>query len=178
MKKAITMCALFILSWSISAQEFVAKNSTQIGFTIGQIQQDFGIGLNLTSPYFLYERVAVRVRGNFVFHEHLDNNANFVWTPYSNLTIGLVGLAGKVGEQINVYGEGGLLFLFPNDNFSSENAENGGYGIVGFEFLPARFIRYFIEIGGAGSGASADKVAGSPIYSNGLILYTGIRFAL
>ena len=37
---------------------------------------------------------------------------------------------------------------------------------------------YFIEIGGIGTGATADKVANKPIYSNGLMLSTGFRIYL
>ena len=35
---------------------------------------------------------------------------------------------------------------------------------------------YFIEIGGVGSGATADKVVGNPIYANGLMINVGYRY--
>lgn len=178
MKNAILLCIGIIAATFVKAQEVPQKNAVQLGFTIGQIQQDFGIGLNITSPYFFTQKVAFRVRGNFVFNEHLDQNAQFTWTPYSNMTIGVVGVGGSIGNGVNLYGEGGFLLLFPNTDFSSTTSESGGYGLLGFEFIPNHVARYYIEIGGAGSGASADKVAGSPIYSNGLILYTGVRFSL
>jgi len=135
MKKAILL-GIFILAASIvKAQDSSQKNAVQLGFTIGQIQKDFGFGLNLTSPYFLHKKVAFRVRGNFVFNEHLDQNAQFTWTPYSNMTVGVVGIGGRIGNGINLYGEGGILLLFPNKDFSTANTESGGYGLLGFEFV-------------------------------------------
>ena len=54
----------------------------------------------------------------------------------------------------------------------------GGYGLLGFEFYPHRKGCYFIELGGVGTGATADKIPSSPIYSNGFLISTGIRFHL
>ena len=51
----------------------------------------------------------------------------------------------------------------------------GGYGLFGFEFFMNSRNNYFIEIGGVGTGAVADKVANSPIYSNGLLINVGFR---
>ena len=39
-------------------------------------------------------------------------------------------------------------------------------------------INYFIELGGVGTGAKADKIAFKPIYSNGFLIDVGFRVCL
>ena len=51
-------------------------------------------------------------------------------------------------------------------------------GLLGFEFLANQRLSYFVELGGMGTGAKADKTPLKPIYSNGFTASTGIRFRL
>ena len=37
---------------------------------------------------------------------------------------------------------------------------------------------YYLEVGGVGKGAVADKAFGEPIYSNGLLINVGFRYSL
>jgi hypothetical protein len=76
---------------------------------------------------------------------------------------------------MRLYGEGGVIVLFPSSEFSSESEVLGGYGLFGFEFFFSHQSNYFIEIGGIGTGAVADKASGKPIYSNGLLINVGLR---
>ena len=177
MKKLLLLPLFGLLAIGFtSAQEAQINNGFGLGFQLNQYQKDFGFGIQLTSPYFLHDRMAVRVRGNFMFHEHISvESQEYTWTPYSNITLGLVGVGGYVGEHIRLYGEGGAMLLLPSDDFSSESSEIGFYGTFGFEFYSAPHINYFIEIGGVGTGAKADKIPLSPIYSNGLMLSVGFR---
>ena len=132
------------------------------------------MGLNVTSPYFLQQKMAVRVKGNLMFHEHVQDQET-VWTPYSNASVGLAGTSGIMHGFLRLYGEGGIIGLFPNSDFSSEDFVFGGYGLFGFEFYMNRHSNYFIELGGIGTGANADKLPAKPIYSNGLLLNFGYR---
>lgn len=147
---------------------------TRWGFQLGRYQDDFAVGLNLTSPYFANGRAGVRLRGNVAFHEHLSGGT-VTWSPYGNVSLGLIGVSGRVGESIRLYGEGGLLGLFPSDDFSSETFEMGGYGLFGFSFFSSPGSSYFIELGGAGIGARADALSTNPVYSNGLVISVGFR---
>ncbi len=174
MKKiGITITAI-LLALQIQAQEGLNKNFG-IGAHLGQHQNDFGIGLNVTTPYFANEKMAIRLKGNLVWNEHPDNNLEATWTPYSNLSIGLVQNVGEINNFLRVYGEGGTIILFPSDEFSSTSAQFGGYGLFGFEFYFHEKFNYFLEAGGVGTGARADKVAGKPIYSNGFVIQVGFR---
>lgn len=158
-------------------QEDHLNNGFGFGAQLSQYQTDVGIGLNISSPFFAFERIAFRIRGNFMVNEHVLNTKT-IRSPYSNLSFGFVGASGKVGNYIKIYGEGGLLVLFPSEKFSSEQVVSGGYGLLGIEFFTNRFSDYFLEIGHVGSGAREDKIAGQPFYSNGLIISTGLRLYL
>jgi hypothetical protein len=175
MKKPVSLL-LFIFTLAIAtlAQDDIISNKFSAGFHLSQYKDDFGFGLNLTSPYIAKNNLAFRLRGNIMFFEHIKDEET-TWTPYSNLSIGIIGVGGKVGDFIRLYGEGGAILLFPSEEFSSESMVFGGYGLFGFEFYMNYSFNYFIEIGGIGSGATADKIDNKPIYSNGLSISTGFR---
>lgn len=177
--KRFTFLALIVfgLIGVANGQEEKISNKFGMGFQLNQYQNDFGLGLNMTSPYFAHNRIAVRLRGNLMANEHVKNNET-IWTLYSNISLGLIGVAGKVGDFIRLYGEGGIVGLFPSDEFSSEEFVFGGYGLFGFEFYANSKSNYFIEIGGIGTGATADNITNKPIYSNGLLISTGFRIQL
>lgn len=163
---------LCILTTSLMAQ--TKSNNVGFGFNISQVQNDFGIGLDIISPYFAKSKIAVRVGGNFKWLEHLENEIT-TWTPYQNIQIGIRGRQFIVEDKLNIYGEGGSMIIFPNNEFSSENTIAGGYGLFGFEFKPSEKFGFYLELGGVGTGAIADKLATKPIYSNGFISTVGFR---
>lgn len=171
---AFLLFTVFCLMGIVDAQAEKNSNTLGIGLQLNQYQKDFGLGVNLTSPYFAYNKVAVRLRANLMFNEHIKNNETR-WTPYSNISLGLIGVAGKVGNYIRLYGEGGVICLFPSNEFSSEDFVFGGYGLFGYEFYMNGNSNYFIEIGGVGTAAKADNITNEPIYSNGLLISTGFR---
>jgi hypothetical protein len=176
-KTKFIIAAIFCIGTLAKAQESELSKNFGFGFQLGQYQDNFGLGINLTSPFFAQDHLAIRVRGNVMWNEHLADQ-EMTWTPYSNLSIGVVSVAGEIGNFMRLYGEGGFLLIFPNADFSSESLETGGYGLFGFEFFFYPKGNYFIEIGGLGTGATADKVPSNPIYSNGLLINVGFRFQL
>ena len=168
---------LFLCLSSTSTIAQMASNKLGVGFRISQIQNDFGIGLDFISPYFANAKVAIRVGGSFQWLEHLLGT-EITWTPYQNGQIGIRGRQFLVDNRIFVYGEGGFMIIFPNDEFSSESSEFGGYGLFGFEFKPYDKFGFYLEVGGAGTGATADKIVSKPIYSNGFLTSAGCRIIL
>ncbi|MEL6864464.1 MAG: hypothetical protein AAFP19_08600 [Bacteroidota bacterium] len=178
MRKTI-LC--FIITWlgsiGLFAQQEFPANGLALGFQLNEYQQDFGIGLHLISPAFLKDKVAVKARANLQFHQHLDEEES-TWTPYANFSLGLVAGRAMLGPFIQVYGEGGGILLIPSDDFSSESTVFGGYGLFGFSFFLHPKAAYFIELGGVGTGARADQIAGQAIYSNGFLLSVGYRVQL
>ena len=174
-------CPLFAQSGANENNKIVKGNHLSIGFSINQFQNDFGLGINVTSPFICNGSLAFRISENYQWLQYIDGD-NTVWSGYNNIRIGVIGAGVTIKEQIRLYGEGGMTLIFPNSSFSSENLFFGGYGVFGFEFLFYNINKtpgsYFIELGGIGSGASADKVLNNPVFSNGFIISTGFRIYL
>lgn len=167
---------LFIsISLNSMAQEAKLGTGFSAGFNLSQYQRDFGLGLNLTSPFIVHDHIAARVRANVMWNEHADEQGSSTWTPYSNFSLGIVGVSGQISNFMRLYGEGGVIMLNPSNSFSTADYELGGYGLFGFEFFLHPKSNYFLELGGVGTGAHADKVEGSPIYSNGFMVNVGFR---
>ncbi len=171
-----TLAFFSIFCATAFGQDDPLNQGVGFGFQLNQYQRDFGAGLNVTSPYMANDKFALRLRGNVLFHEHVQG-AETTWTPYTNASLGFIGVVGYVGN-VRLYSEGGVIGLFPSSEFSSENLNFGGYGLFGFEFFFNNSGNYFVEIGGVGTGAKADKLPAQPIYSNGLVIGTGFRFHL
>ena len=149
-------------------------NHISLSFSLQEWSNEFGIGLQITSPWFLHEKVAARL-GGFVLWKH-DTN----WATFYALRLGLIGANFMANSDIRLYGEGGFLFLFPNSSFDSDPFAFGGYGHFGFEFfLPMVNIpassSYFIELGSNGTGA---KTNSGQSYLNGFSISTGLRVYL
>lgn len=176
MKKFIILLTIVLATFSSRAQNETLNTGHSFGFQLNQYQQDFGFGLNYNTPLF-FQSIGVRARYNYMFHEHVKDSVT-TWSPYSNFSLGLIGIGGAVGSHIRIYGEGGLLMILPSPNFSSLSNHFGGYGLFGFEFFNSSGFNYFIEIGAVGTGATADKLPYKPIYSNGLTISTGFRIVL
>lgn len=152
-------------------------NKFEVGFNINQYQRDFGVGVHFISPYFLQSKVAVSAGANFQWFEHF-NTTETTWTPYQNFQLGLRGKNAIIENKLYIYGEGGIVTIFPNSDFSSKKTEFGGYGVFGFEFKPVSKFAYYLELGGVGTGAKADKVTNQPIYSNGFLTKVGFRIGI
>lgn len=147
-----------------------------IGFQIHQVQRDFGIGVHVTTPYF-HNVIALRAGVSRQWLDHIPAGANAAtWDPYLQVRFGVASRNTVIADALSIYSEGGLLYLRPNAKFSGETSELGGYGVLGVEFHASRFLGQFLEVGGVGTGANADRAEGNPIYSNGLIVSAGMRW--
>lgn len=163
----------------VSTEKPTPHTHMAIGFNLSDVQGSFGYGLNVTSPYFLNNSVAVRASANFHWLQHLKPSlAETTWTPFTAYKLGLAGGMGMLNNAMRFYGEGGVMLIVPNKDFSSKTSVMGGYGVFGFEFFVTEHLNYFLELGGSGSGATADKVAGKPIYFNGFLSNVGLRVSL
>ena len=151
------------------------KTSTfSMGVELFEFGGDFGFGASLTSPWFLGNHAAVRVSG---FAAYRDTG----WNPYFGVRAGLAGGTLMSSADIRLYGDGGLLVLFPSALSDSSDAVFGGYGRFGFEFFidPAESgVSYFMELGANGVAAIADREPGAPLYANGFSVTTGLRLYL
>lgn len=171
MKKLITLIIIMI-----SSTAFGQKGS-EFGFHLSEYDNDFGVGLNYTTPYFIKESVAISTRANMQYYRY-NKSGEMEMTPYFNFQLGVLGRKSKINENVFLYGEGGVVGVIPSSSFSSSGFEIGGYGLFGFEFHFDSYNSYFIELGGMGVDAKADKIFGNPIYSNGFIINVGYKITL
>jgi len=182
-KMAVFLFALlFVLICSsgvFANDELPAKAShLSVGFNLNRFQDDFGCGLTVTTPYFVKDKFAMRLSGNLSSHEGVpQNKSESTWMTYTTLRFGVVTVAGMIAKSIRLYSEGGVVAIIPDSDLSDE--ENfGGYGVFGFEFFMTNsdkrvYSSYFIELGGIGTGATAEKISGKPFYSNGFMISVG-----
>jgi len=166
---------VFMVCLTAAAQD--KKDNLAVGAHISQFQQNFGVGAHVISPYFANKKMAVKAAANLQWLQHtaLDETT---WTPYGNVQLGLRCRHEILEDKIFIYGEGGGVLLLPNNEFSSYKTVKGGYGLFGFEFKGSQSMGYFIELGGMGTGAKADRLSNKPIYSQGFTSSVGFRINL
>jgi hypothetical protein len=170
-----------MMTVDMSAQSTINKlNRSSIGYNLIQIQNDFGLGLDFVSPYFMNKNIALKIGFNVQWLEHTSKMiaTTTEWTPYCNIRTGIRCKQFIFDNKMGVYGEGGIISLLPNKKFSNEKICIGGYGLFGFEFNPSFRSGLFIEFGGVGTGATANKIVFKPIYSNGFMTNVGFRYYL
>ena len=124
---------------------------------------------------FMNDVFAIRLRAGLSFHDHLDADNIETRTPYPTLSISLAGFSNQVTDNIRCYGEGGGMLLFPGEEFSSQGTAFSIFGVFGFEVFISDAICYVIELGATANRAVADNLPGSPTYSNGFMIGTGLR---
>lgn len=157
-----------------SASESFAPGSGNVSFGFDLLDRagSFGIGAEITSPYFIWERLAVRARGELIWDE-------FEWNIFSLARAGIVAVGGYLNDSVRLYGEGGVVFAFLPVALTDKDFVFGGYGHFGFEFLMNTFdhshLGYFIELGANGINIHADKLADQSLV-NGFATTTGLRF--
>jgi hypothetical protein len=147
-----------------------------VGFHLNQFQNDFGLGLDLTSPYFFKHRVAFRVSANVQWLQSISPATMVTdWTAYQSYKVGVTGFRTSITKGLNIYSEGGIVLVLPDKTFSDESLALGGYGSFGFEFFVNKSFCYYLEMGGMGLGKVAEKALYEPVYSNGFTASVGFR---
>ena len=153
-------------------------DDVSVGYELDRFQNDFGVGLNVTSPHFAGGYLAVQAAVVRSWVDALAPGATEQnWYPYTAYKLGLVATRPLTG-QFRTYAVGGVSLFSPNKDLSEKSQVVGGYGAFGFEFVAGGPITYYIEMGGIGSGAHAEKAAGKPLYGNGFLETVGFRWYL
>lgn len=178
MKRYLLLITIISFTYLNGYSQEKMPDDFAFGYHLSNINDNFGLGLDITSPYFAADHIALRLRANYSWLEHIGTNLSETWTGYTNVSLGIVSVGGTINDNIRLYGEGGIIGILPNSEFSSEDFELGGYGLFGFEFFMQKHFSYYIELGGVGSGARADKIFTDPFYSNGFVTQVGFRYQL
>lgn len=178
----VILCVTLLVSItlpSVSQAQLPDKaNKFSIGGNVNRFQDDFGVGLVMTSPFFNNGKMALQASVIMNYHEGIPlGETTFGWMPYTTIKFGTIGVAGVIANTIRLYGGGGLVVIMPNEDFSDETVI-GGYGVFGFEFFMGENapVSYYMELGGIGTGARAELLPGEPIYANGFSATVGVKW--
>ncbi len=177
---AITLTA----SAGAASADHEARDGLAIGYGLHRAQDDFGMGVAIATPRFAGDRLRISIGGGGAWSPHaVSGDGEQDWAGYGQLSLLLEAGHRAPGSPVRLYGFGGpLLFLLP-DRLSDDGLALGGVGGFGFEYYFMEDghdgpISYYTELGGLGTGARADKLAGSPMLANGFLVAVGLRWTL
>ncbi len=160
-----------MLSFNAISQE---KSGFRLAYNLSEVQGDFGLGFQAESPRFIHNSLTLKLRANQMFLNY-DKGGMNDWTPYWTFGLGAGNNPIPLSNAVSIYGEGGVMLILPHSDFSASKEEWGGYGVFGFNFNISPSFCYFMEAGGIGSGATADRSDNHRIYSNGFIMQVGLK---
>lgn len=145
-----------------------------MAYNLNEIQGDFGQGIQIETPALVKDYFNLKIRASQMFlnYDQLGENQ---WTPFYTTAIGISNAPEQVTKAVALYWEGGVMAIFPDSKFARPNTQWAGYGLFGFNFSFDPSFCYFLEAGGIGSGAIADKSDNKRVYSNGFLIQVGFK---
>ena len=184
-------CILVVMTLTLTAlaggsarADHEARDGWAIGYELHRAQDDFGMGGSIATPRFAGDRLRIAIGAGGAWSPHaVTSDGEQDWAGYGQLDLVLEAGARAPGSPVRIYGFGGpMLFLRP-ERLSDDGLALGGVGGFGFEYYfmddgrdgP---VSYFTELGGLGTSARADKLAGSPMLANGFLIAVGLRWTL
>jgi hypothetical protein len=154
-------------------------NGFSVGWDISSFSNNYGFGVRVDTPRFANGKVHVQLAGNFAWVQGVPvDSTDTTWAPYTLIRVGIIRSSPIRNLPLRFYGGGGVALILPTNKVSEKSAQGGGYGVTGLELaMPENEnVRWFVELGGMGTGAKADRLATSPIYANGFIIGWGFRY--
>ena len=139
------------------------------------------MGTPSNHSFFAKERVAVRLSAQYQYYEHLDTSKmSNTWSPYWAFDVGFVSASATLLDFIRLYSHNGAVFVLPNPAFSEKSIAFGAFSKLGIELMfnaqKKAWGSYFIEGGWIGIFSVADRLPNNPIYGNGFLVSTGVRW--
>ncbi|MDX1905890.1 MAG: hypothetical protein SF053_02580 [Bacteroidia bacterium] len=147
------------------------------GLHLTETGQQFGIGLNVSTPAFARGMLAVRATGTMSYYEVPGTTEQPMdWSRFAQARLGLVSYAPVCACGVRVYGETGPATFRPNPAFADGGWQVGWYGLFGAEFLMSEQSLFFFEMGGQGISSDRAGMPGDyPSIANGFIAAAGFR---
>ena len=161
-----------------------SKEEVSLGFDLRRFQDDFGLGGTLSSP-IVARWLRFTLGGGVAWYPHaLDSSGNQTWDTFGHGRLVVeVGPTFQEGVPVRPYGFGGVAGLYLPGSMSSQQFAIGGVGGFGMElaFMHGPLsgpVTYYMEIGGCGYNATANKIPSSPDVASGLLIGAGLRVYL
>ncbi len=152
-----------------------------LGVQLQRMQDDLGFGATLSTPLYLGESLRFTLGANVAWLENAGSSfPDDRWlTYYQGRFVVEVGQR-LSGTPIRLYAFAGVEAIILSSGLSSTGFNVGGLGGFGFEFYMPQGrndgpVSYYIEIGGAGSGAVADQLPATPLVGNGFLIAVGVH---
>lgn len=153
-----------------------------LDFSINSFSNNYGLGGSISTPPFWSNNSIIRFSGTYNWVQGVPKDAlTETWVPYGMLKLGLFSGGFIIGgESIRGYGGGGPVLLLPSGQVSGSSIRFGGFGLVGLEFFMQQnhLAAMYMELGGIGTGAKAEKLKNDPIYANGFLISWGFRYLI
>jgi hypothetical protein len=157
------------------------KEKVSLGFDLMRLQDDFGVGGTLSSPTLVHW-IRLTMGGGIAWYPHgIAANGNETWDMFGHGRLVVeVGPTFQKGIPVRPYAFGGASTLILPSSLSATQLRFGGVGGFGLELAFMYGERsgpdtFYMEIGGCGFGASADKLPTNPDVASGLLLNAGFR---
>ena len=186
--KAVTfLMSLLLFAPALRAQDAAQRapdepaNHAAVGWEISSFANNYGFGARVDTPRFARGTVHVQIGASLAWVQGVPlGESDTTWAPYTLLRIGVVRSTPIGSLPLRFYGGGGLALVLPTNDVSGQTVQGGGYGLTGLELsMPeGGRARWFLEVGGMGTGAKADRLTNSPIYANGFTIGWGFRYRL
>lgn len=155
-----------------------AQSKFAIGLNFNQTISSFGMGLNFSTP-LISKSFQIRLSANVMGLAGVPaSSMRSSLEGYELFRLGIAGKGVNIADKARVYWEGGPLLVLNNSSVTDKKFNIGGYGVFGMEYMMFKKAAVFLEGGGIGTGAKAEKFVGQPLYSTGLFFGTGLRFYL
>jgi hypothetical protein len=186
MRGLVSAVCLLLLTTTLRAQDAPTPapddrgNRAAVGWEISSFANNYGFGARLDTPHFAKGKLHVQIAGSLAWVQGVPaGESDTTWAPYTLLRVGIV-RSTPIGNRFRFYGGGGFALVLPTNDLSAKRAQGGGYGLTGLELsMPeSSRTRWFLEVGGMGTGARGDRLANSPIYANGFTIGWGFRYQL
>jgi len=154
-----------------------------LGFNLHRFQDDFGVGLTAATPFFAGDHLRLTLGGGVAFYPYGVSHREQAWENYGHVRLVFEGGARAPGSPVRLYSFGGPILYLLGDGLSTKAVAVGGLGGFGFEyyFMTEKRdgpVSYHMELGGIGTNAQADKLAGKPRFGGGFLINVGMRWYL
>lgn len=152
--------------------------SFSFGLSAGNLGDDSGIGVEISSPTFCNDRLCVRLKGNAMWLEQYKAVYDH-WASYKQIGVSFA-YNFKVVERSRFFMDVNPYMIFPDTKFSDVRSVQGIACSIGVEIFvvntSAYKVTYYFSAGVAHSNAHAERLEQNPNYGGGFVFNNGLRF--
>lgn len=183
--KHLSKILILLTAWAAfhsaySQADTSSCKSFSFGVSAGNLGDDSGIGVEISSPTFCNDRLCVRLKGNTMWLEQYKSAYDH-WATYRQIGVSFA-YNFKVVEKSRIFIDLNPYMIFPDTKFSDVRTVEGIACSIGVEIFvvstSTHKVSYYFSGGIAHSNARAEKLEQNQDYGGGFIFNNGLRFYL